>query len=261
MLFVPSPDLPEFQKTQFAFSGRIRNPEVNSIPNGIEERRMKIYQDLFYNSVEDLLASNFPVARSITDEQRWHHWIREFFIHHRCDTPYFIELGQEFIAFVAEHQQRLEMPDFMQELLHYEWVELAVDIDDSEEPQPQQGLSVLEGKPLLCSALWSLTYQYPVHQIGPDFQPEQPSEQPICLLVYRDRNDAVQFMVLTPMSAHMIWLISENETQTGEQLLQTLIQSMPQYDAKLLYQGGVELYQQFQQAGVLLGALPICDQA
>ena len=55
-----------FQEAQRHFAAHIRNPDLNSAPSGIEDRRMSIYRELFYNNVESFISNGFPVLRSIT---------------------------------------------------------------------------------------------------------------------------------------------------------------------------------------------------
>jgi hypothetical protein len=43
-------DLPEFQRKQYEFAAHIRDPEKNAAPPGIEDRRLAIYRDLFFNN-------------------------------------------------------------------------------------------------------------------------------------------------------------------------------------------------------------------
>ncbi|MCJ7814965.1 MAG: DNA-binding domain-containing protein, partial [Xanthomonadales bacterium] len=52
------------KKLQTAFAAHIRDPENQAAPAGIEDRRMKIYRDLFFNNIRSLLSSNFPVLHS-----------------------------------------------------------------------------------------------------------------------------------------------------------------------------------------------------
>src|SRR3546814_30223 len=85
---------------QFRLSHHIRDPEHNPPPPGIEDRRLQIYRELFYNNLEDLLASNFPVIRRILDDARWHALVCAFLRDHRSKTPLFPEIGREFLRFV-----------------------------------------------------------------------------------------------------------------------------------------------------------------
>ena len=51
------------REQQLAFAAHLRDPANNAAPDGIEDRRMAIYRDLFFNSIQGLLAANFPVIR------------------------------------------------------------------------------------------------------------------------------------------------------------------------------------------------------
>ncbi|HPO24365.1 MAG TPA: putative DNA-binding domain-containing protein, partial [Arenimonas sp.] len=44
------------RQQQFALAKHIRDPEANLPPPDIEDRRLAIYRELFFNNVEGLLA-------------------------------------------------------------------------------------------------------------------------------------------------------------------------------------------------------------
>ncbi|RKZ79734.1 MAG: DUF2063 domain-containing protein, partial [Gammaproteobacteria bacterium] len=48
---------PSFIDTQYQFAGHIRDPEHNPAPADIEQRRMAIYRELFYNNIEGFIAN------------------------------------------------------------------------------------------------------------------------------------------------------------------------------------------------------------
>lgn len=48
---------------------------------------------------------------------------------------------------------------------------------------------------------------WPVHRIGPAFQPDTPDATPTCLAVYRDQYDTLRFARLNPLSAHLLQLL------------------------------------------------------
>jgi hypothetical protein len=64
--------LPEFTRRQYAFAAHIRDPEHQPAPDDIEDRRMQIYRELFYNNVEGFLSGTFPVLRKIHSDGDWH---------------------------------------------------------------------------------------------------------------------------------------------------------------------------------------------
>jgi len=62
-------ELPEFQKKQYAFAAHIRDPENVPAPEGIEDRRMAIYRELFFNNIRNLLAN--MMVRIHTADGQW----------------------------------------------------------------------------------------------------------------------------------------------------------------------------------------------
>lgn len=208
--------------SQLAMAAHLRNPDDAPPPEGVEERRLKIYRDLIYKNVEGFISGGFPVLRSLYCDQDWHSLVRSFVDGHRCQSPYFLEISQEFIQYlVNEHETRECDPPFLAEMAHYEWVELALDVS-TEELGAEAEIEQLRDAVLTLSPLaWVLAYQYPVHRIGPGFELAEPTE-PTYLVVYRDRSDAVCFMELNAATARLLELLKENDCHTVGQVLETL---------------------------------------
>lgn len=186
------------QALQFSLTGYLRDPDGAPAPANADPERLKIYQELIFNNIEGFVSSGFPILRQLQTEVQWLALVRAFVRDYRAQTPYFLEIGQAFLDFVQQRPD-LPLPAFAAELMHYEWVELALDVAPEQLPAPGPDLNdsaVLKLSPLA----WPLAYQYPVHRIGPDFQPETPPAQPTFLVVYRDRVHKVRFMALSAMS-------------------------------------------------------------
>lgn len=244
----------EFQQTQHQFAAHIRDPEQRF--EGIEARRMKIYEDLFFKNIETFASGAFPVFRSLFDEPTWLQLVREFLIVHRAKTPYFLEISQEFMAFVSSYQGELPLPAFTAELCHYEWVELALDVaeESPEWPAIDANGDLLAAPIVLSEVAWPLAYQFPVHQISVDFQPQQPSEQPNFLLVYRDRSFKVRFMDINAVTYHLLQHIQTEPDHTGEAHLLAVGAAIGFQDTPALLQFGRDLLEKLQADGIVLGA-------
>ena len=211
--------------SQLQMARYLRDPEQAPAPE-VEERRLKIYRDLVFNNVEGFISGGFPVLRSLYSEEDWVGLVRSFMHVHRCQSPYFLEISQEFIRYLSgEHGLRECDPPFITELAHYEWVELALDVAEEELPERQAladpGNTILSLSPLA----WVLAYQYPVHLIGPGFQPREAGE-PTYLAVYRDRADQVQFMELNAATARLLELHRDNTGATADSLVAQLAGEM-----------------------------------
>lgn len=247
---------PAFQQMQYAFAAHLRDPQQNPAPKGIEDRRMQIYRELFYNNVESFLASGFPVLRSLMQDPDWHAMARDFFGRHRCHSPYFLEISQEFLHYLQQEREPAptDLP-FLLELAHYEWLELAVDVDSDTVPatgfNPQGNL--LHGRPLLSPLAHVACYAFPVHKICKEFQPQAAPEQPTYLIVYRNAADQVRFMEINAVTAQMLVLLQERPDLTGQDVLQKISAELPHLPQQTVIQGGAQALQHLRDVGIVLG--------
>ena len=92
----------DFQDKQYAFAAHLRDPAHAPAPEGIEDRRLAIYRSLFFNNLYNLLGTMFPVLKKIHSDDRWRYMIRQFMKHHKSETPYFLQLPEEFLAFLQQ---------------------------------------------------------------------------------------------------------------------------------------------------------------
>lgn len=248
--------IPAFKQAQYEFTAHLRDPKKNPAPEGIEDRRIGIYRELLYNNVEGFLATGFPVIKSIYSEDHWHKMVRDFFSNHDSHTPYFLEISQEFLAYLNnERTPQPEDPAGLNELAHYEWIELALsiaDIDiDMSNIEPDADL--LQGHPVLSPLAWPLAYQFPVHRMCSDFLSSEAPEQMTCLVIYRNRNDEVKFMEINPVTARLLHLLQENETMTGQQAIELITEEMQHPNPDVVMQGGLTTLQELQGSGIILG--------
>jgi len=250
-------ELPEFQKKQLAFAAHIRDPEHVPAPEGVEDRRMAIYRELFFNNLRNLLSNMFPVLKKIHDQNNWDAIIRLFMKEHRSETPYFLRLPEEFLSFL-QNEYELQDDDFpfLLELAHYEYIELALSV--SEDDNDMSGINpdgdLLKGVPAKSALTWVYAYQYPVHRISADFIPREPLEQPIFLAVYRRSNDEVGFLELNPVSAGLLDAIEKNDAhKSGEELLRTLADDIKYPDVDALIKHGAAALNEMKQLEILTG--------
>lgn len=207
---------------QKAMARYLRNPEQEPAPEGIEPRRLKIYEDLVYNNIEGFLTSGFPVLHSLYCAQDWQALVRRFMQDHRCHSPYFLEISQEFLQFLMEdHQPRECDPPFLTALAHYEWVELALEVSQETLPESADFSEIGSAVARLSPLAWALAYQFPVHRIGPGFRP-QTAGQPTYLLVYRAADFSVKFVELNAPTARLLELLRDNQHSTVDALLAVL---------------------------------------
>ena len=248
--------IPEFKKVQYAFAKYLRNPENNPRPDNIEARRMKIYSELFYNNVEGFMSNAYPVLRELTEDEKWHRMIRDYFEKHNASTPLFQEMPREFLKYL-ENEREAEQDDypFMLELAHYEWVELALSVTDIENDYTHIDTEgdLLNGVPVLSKTAWPLNYNYPVHEISAECLPEQPGEQPTYLVVYRNAEDEVHFLDINPVTAQLLQLITEDSNLTCKQMLTNIARQLNHPNPDVVIQGGLQILHDLKTRGVIIG--------
>lgn len=205
-------DQPDLRAQQLAFAAHVRAPGANPPPPGVEERRLRVYRALFLNSIGGLLAGNFPVLRRTLADADWQSLVQAFYTGHRCTTPLFTQVAREFVAWLGTRDPAsIGDPPWLAELAHYEWVELALQISEAYVAPPARhrgGTSRIALSPLARP----LAYAWPVHRIGPDFQPVDVPEAPTLLLARRDAEGDVRFSTLSPLVFRLLQLL---EGDTG----------------------------------------------
>ena len=244
------------RQQQFELAAHLRDPAVHAPPPGLEDRRLSIYRDLFFNNIEGLLAGNFPVIRKTLGEQRWRSLVREFYALHRSHTPLFAEIGREFIRFLQERAEHgTEDPAWLAEMAHYEWVELGLQIADDEFPAHDAGGDLLAGIPVLSPIAWALAYAWPVQHIGPDYQPEIPPEAPTLVLVRRDTQYEIRFAEISPLVYRLIEIL-RGGGQNGRRALEQLAAEAGVTDLPPFIEQGHAMLVRMREEGTLLGTAP-----
>ena len=256
MSMSPDVQLPRFQQQQLAFTAHIRDPDNSPLPHGIPARRMAIYVELFFNNIDEQLSINFPVLRRITDDDHWQAMVRDFMVRHRSATPLFTEVGLEFVEYLqSERDTQPGDQPFMLELAHYEYVELAAAISDADalpgELDPNGDL--LTGRPMIAPTAWNLSYQWPVHAIGPDYLPDSLPTNPTHLVVYRDREDQVHFLQINAVTQRLLQLLKENPTFTGLETVNRIAEELAHPDPAIVLRGGQEILDDLRRRNVILG--------
>jgi hypothetical protein len=250
------PERPDFQTHQYDLAAHIRDPDAHPAPAGIEDRRLAIYRTLFFNNMSGLLAKTFPVLSKILGEDSWRSLVRDFFSLHESHTPLFLEVPREFLRYLESERGQLDgdLP-FMLELAHYEWVELALAIDerDADLTEVDTGGDLLEGQPVLSPLFRSLTYCYPVHQLSPAFQPREAPQEPTRLLVYRNLDDQVSFIEINAVTTRLLELLAEGHETTGRQALEIIAQELDHPKHETVVDGGLEILERLRDCHVVLG--------
>ena len=245
-----------FKEVQSVFTQHMRDPENNPAPDGVEDRRIGVYRELVYNNIEGFIANSFPVLRKITADEQWHDMLRDYVGHHKAHTPLFPKMPLEFLQYLThERGEHSEDPLFLLELAHYEWIETALSFDTREIDFSfvDQAGDLLDGVPVLSPLSIALAYTWPVHEISPTNLPDIPPNDKTYIVVYRNQEDDVGFMVLNTVSAKLTEYLQADENQTGREILMKIANELNHPNPETVIQGGLEIMQGFLEKDILLG--------
>ncbi|MGM0526699.1 MAG: DNA-binding domain-containing protein, partial [Pseudomonadota bacterium] len=255
------PPTHEFDRVQRAFTDYVRDPESNATGEhhlaGIEPRRLEVYKDLLFNNLHSFTRTAFPVAYSIMGNEWWSQAVRVFLQEHRCHSPYFNEIAGEFLGFLRERQQPIgHPPDFLPELMHYEWVELALDNVPTDTNKLAATLSddLVSGKPVISPAAWLLSYEYPVYEITVDNQPSPEQKKPTIVLVFRKPDLSIGFRLLTPVFAMLWQALLDTEIKSGKEAIAAVAKQLQVECNPQFVNHASDALTELMQWGAILGA-------
>lgn len=244
-----------FTDHQRLFMAYIRDPDRSPAPSDIEKCRIDLYRELIFNNMESFLSKNFPVLRRLTGDVCWMALVQDFFSEHRCKSPYFSEIPEEFLGYLQQERgdRKRDFP-FMVELAHYEWVEMALAIATDVPVKPNGSILAIDDLKQRFSVsplAWPLAYRYPVHQVSASFKPETPPAEPTYLVVYRNQDYRVKFMQINAMTYRFLQLVEENPEKSGEDCLLILCQEIGQKNLDQILRGGVDMLQGLSSRGIV----------
>jgi uncharacterized protein len=237
----------DFQQYQYAFTAHIRDPENNPKPINVDEERMAVYREGVYNNIFESASVCFPVCQATVGEESWHTTVRRFVASHHASSPLFREIPKELVSFL---EKDVITPDYIKQLAHYEWVELAVNSMQTETPVLSETPDLLNEVPALAPAHMLLQYDYPVQKISAQFKPEE--VETTHLLVFRNADNQVNFVELNPMVYVLLELIKQN--MTGTEALTFLAEKMQHPQPEVIIEFGIGVLNDLMKQGALLGS-------
>lgn len=251
---------PDFRQVQRDFAAHLRDPSAQAAPGAIEERRLAVYRDLFFNNIDSFLRTFFPVLHSLYSEHDWQVLVRSYFVQHRAETPYFLGMAEEFLAYLeSEHARRPCDPPFMRDLAHYEWLELALDVAEEELPQAGPGTVIdpqgdlLAGVPVISPLAVLAHYGWPVHRVAASHADVAPADT--FLMVYRNSADQVRFLELNAVSARLFAGLSAEDSlpESGAAVVRRIAAEMGHPDVSAVLAGAAQVLQSWRERDIVLG--------
>lgn len=239
--------MPDFQAYQLAFTAHIRDPENNLKPENVDEERMAVYREGVYNNIFESASVCFPVCQATIGEKDWDAAIRRFVATHHASSPIFREIPKELLSFL---ETDAETPDYIKQLAHYEWVELAVGSLQADSPTLSQTTDLLNETPALAPAHMLLAYDYPVQKISAQFKPEE--KEATHLLVFRNADFEVNFIALNPMVFSLLNMAKEG--LSGKAALTAIAEQIQHPEPETIVAFGHTILQDLMAQNAILGS-------
>lgn len=245
-----------FEHQQRQFLSYLRQPQAANVPSGFAPERLAIYVDLLYNKFDESLTACFPLIRLLLPKDDWRTLLGDFIAEHRCGSPYYRQIPDEFVQYLQRERNRVEDWPFLAELAHFEWVELQLSIAEAEpvEIKPLTDAQLLARVPVLAPVMQLLHYQWPVHSITPSFMPMEPPQTATYILGFRDNDDRVQFINLNLATARLVTLLGNG--LSGQQALETIGSELDGNTFKQFMQFGLDTLAELHRRGAIVNSRP-----
>lgn len=246
-----------FRRVQEEFCAHLRDPERHPPPAGVEERRMRVYRELFFRNVLGLVRASFPVLARLLGSEALAALARSFYAEHACRTPYFHRFGREFADFLAARAPRPGEPPFLAELADYEWTGTEIATRDGGGPPPAAPAAPAGAGMLDCAAVLNphralRSYVWPVHRIRPGWRPAEPPAAPTFLLVHRGP-DRVRHLELSAPAARLLARLEAQPSAPLRSQLEAMAAEMPQRSPASVIAAGRAAISGLRDAGVIIG--------
>ena len=238
----------DFQRYQAQFTAYIRNPALNRKPPNVNANRLAVYKNSVFNNILESVSVCFPVCQIVIGKRAWQNLMCDFVANYASASPIFREIPQQFLLFLAPIEK---LPAYAKQIAHYEWVELAIGMQQTEAIPVSDLTDLLNEKPALAAASKLLAYDYPVHQISKQFKPKK--TQPTNFLVFRNAENHVKFIELNAMTYRLLQLIEENK-MTGRQALTLLAKEVNHADVAAITQFGLEILMDLSHQKAIIGS-------
>ena len=239
-----------FQRLQQDFCDLMRDPDA-AVPPELDPDRLELYRSLVYRNIESFLAQSFVQVKARTGTARWHRLVRSFIRSGSTTTPIFHELPGLFALWLREQELDTSQPTdaLLEQMAHFAWARHELDFStDQWNPDPTDTVPAdlltcrLDWSPLA----WPLRYSWPVHQMRPG--PVEP--EPVCLMLWRDRDDRVQWQLCAPASLMLAEKLRQAEDgQTGAEAIAQLVAELPDLDADTISEQCEQTLQHFCSQG------------
>lgn len=245
----------DFILAQREFARHLRDPRNTPAPPGLPAERVAVYRHAVRHNIAQFMHDNFPRVRDALSEAAWNVLLDEYLREHAAYTPVFSRLPGEFLAFLEARGTAPGLPDYLQEIAHFDWLENDVGCDEA--ALPQAGIDatgdLLDGHIVVNPVHRLVTYRYPVHAVNAEYRPETPPAQATHLVAFRDREHQFGVLDLNPVAHDLFQRVRAAPERGARAALLALAQALGHTDPARVMEGGLAILERMRSRELLLG--------
>lgn len=245
--------LNDFREFQFTLARHLRDPHTAPLPRGVSTEQAAAYERTMFKNLCDVLNPAFPLTRGLLGDWAWRATVRYFLRDAPAQTPWPRVVLREFARYLRESPVTRDLPAWLNDVSHFEWLKGAVATSALELPQP--GVAVDDTADLMTHIVVlnptyvEVSYDWPVDIIDLDHRPDE--MQATYVSVLRDVHGEVQVVPSNVFRAQLLALF--NDGMTGSQAFQAIAVWLQHPNPEDLLSYGPNLLAQYQREGVILG--------
>jgi hypothetical protein len=242
--------LNDFRQFQFALARHLRDPLGVSAPVGVSLADAAACTQDMVTHVSEVLVPAFPVTCALLGDEMWEHAVRLFLRDAQPHTPWASTTQRAFVDHVCENPDMQRLPAWLQDLAHFEWLQNAVNTTPVSWPACDAAADVMHHAVVLNPTHVEAAYEWPVHSIDTDHQPDDMQSTYVSML--RDKDDTLHVLESSVFRGQLIDLLRDG--QSGEQAFMVLAMWLSHPEPEAFVREGAEVMAQLQREGIVLGA-------
>ena len=193
---------------QSDLAGYCRTGKLPVIP-GIKPDNITHYRRLVYNVVDDMLQNAYPLTHALLTAREWKNAVDDFFSSHACQSPQVWYMPKEFHQYLAASGHALlRKHPFLEELLLFEWTEVALFMMEDKKAQATVSGNLLRDKLVINPEHELLSFIYPVHAKNAKHI-KQADQGNYFVTAHRNSAGNVVFTGISPVLAIMLACLEE----------------------------------------------------
>ena len=241
--------LNDFRQFQFALARHLRDPLSAPAPVGVNVAEASGCTHEMVLHLRDVLAPAFPLTHALLGEEIWEHTVRLFLKNAPSHTPWVSTTQRAFMEYVCENPEVQNLPAWLQDLAHFEWLQNAVSTTPVHWPEFDAQADVMHHAVVINPTHVEASYEWPVHSIDADCKLDDMQSTHVSML--RDLNDELQVYESSVFRGQLLDLLRNG--QTGEDAFKVLAGWLSHPEPEAFVREGAEVMAQLRREGVILG--------